>query len=205
MSVRVVVVGNLKGGSSKTTSSAYLAHALHALGRRVAVVDADPQASAVRWAGFADWPFPTLGLAVPTLHRQVWHNVDRDRYDTVVIDTPPLAEHAGTVSSALRVATDVVIPMAPTVMEVDRLGAMWKAIEEAAAHRDDDPAIAVLLTRTVPRARSTEDVRGLLAGQGRRVFEQTIPRRESYAQAFAAPVPTDDAYAAVAAELVKEW
>jgi chromosome partitioning protein len=203
---RVLSLVNLKGGSAKTTSAAFIAHALADRGRRVVMVDADPQGSALRWQGLAEWPVPVLGLPSTTLHRQLWGVVDRDRYNVVVIDTPPLEERDGIVASALRLSTDVVVPMAPTMMELDRVGPVWRAIEDGAGHRDDDPTAAVLLNRTVANASSTDVVREALKGQGRRVFEQAIPRREVYAQAFGAPLPSGDLpYGAIADELLAAW
>lgn len=203
---RVLTTLNLKGGSAKTTSSAFLAHAMANRGRRVVLVDADPQGSALRWQGLAGWPVPVMGLASTTLHRQLWGVVDRDRFDLVVIDTPPLEERDGIVASALRVATDVVVPMAPTMMELDRIGPVWKAVEDSAGHRDDDPNVFVLLNRVVPNASSTDAIRGVLEGQGRRVMTATIPRREAYAQAFGVQIATDDApYGAAADELLAMW
>jgi chromosome partitioning protein len=69
---RVLALVNLKGGSAKTTSAAFLSHAMAGRGRRVVMVDADPQGSAMRWQGLADWPVPVLGLASTVLHRQLW-------------------------------------------------------------------------------------------------------------------------------------
>lgn len=202
---RTLALVNLKGGSSKTTSSAFLAHALAERGRRVVMVDADPQGSALRWQGLAEWPIPVIGLPSTTLHRQLWGVVDREKYDTVVIDTPPMEERDGIVASVLRVATDIVIPLAPTMMELDRIGPVWRALDDSAGHRDDDAGVSVLLTRTVANAGSTDTVRGVLVDQGRRVFSRAVPRREVYAQAFGAPVPVDEAYGAVADELISDW
>lgn len=203
---RVLALVNLKGGSAKTTSAAFLAHALAVRQRRVIMVDADPQGSALRWQGLAEWPVPVLALPTTTLHRQLWGVIDRDRYDVVVIDSPPLEERDGIVASVLRVATDVIVPLAPTMMELDRVGPVWRAIDDAAGHRDDDPTSAVLLNRTVANASSTAVIRGVLAEQGRRVLATSIPRREVYAQAFGAPLPIDDeAYGKVADELLAMW
>jgi chromosome partitioning protein len=52
--VRTVAVVNHKGGSAKTTTTVNLAAALGELGRRVLVIDMDPQGSATSWLGAAD-------------------------------------------------------------------------------------------------------------------------------------------------------
>lgn len=201
----MITIANLKGGSAKTTTAAFLAHALYERGRRVLIVDADPQGSALRWHGLAGWPVPVMGLASTALHRQLWGVVDPERWDTLIIDTPPLEERDGIVSSTLRVASDVLVPMAPTMMELDRVGPVFKALEDAAGRRDEDPAVAVLLTRTVAHAASTETIREILEGQGRRVLYTNVPRLERYAQAFGAQIPDGDVpYGCVAEELLTE-
>lgn len=52
--MRVIAVTNQKGGSGKTTTTVNLAAALGQLGRRVLVLDLDPQASASAWLGVRD-------------------------------------------------------------------------------------------------------------------------------------------------------
>ena len=49
--MRIIALAGHKGGSSKTTLAVSLAAAWAAEGRRVLVVDLDPQASATRWLG----------------------------------------------------------------------------------------------------------------------------------------------------------
>ena len=51
---RLIAVTNQKGGSGKTTSAVNLAAALAEGGRRVLVMDLDPQASASTWLGVKD-------------------------------------------------------------------------------------------------------------------------------------------------------
>lgn len=182
----ILPVVNLKGGTTKTTSAVFLAHALHEMGRTVLLVDADPQASATGWNEDAPTPFPfrMVQLATKLLHRQL-PDVAGDRFDAVVIDTPPLEEKAGIVVSALRVATMVVCPVAPTPIEYKRLAAVDQAVKNMAEVRADEqaPPLAVLLTRTVPNALSTSAWREQIVADGLWCLRASVGRLERYSQA----------------------
>lgn len=78
---RIIAVINQKGGSGKTTTAVNLAASLGKNGRRVLVVDLDPQASASSWLGIKDGGRGLLdvftdglalsGLVQPTLEEGV--------------------------------------------------------------------------------------------------------------------------------------
>jgi len=57
--VRTIAVTNHKGGSAKTTTAVNLAAALGEQGRRVLVIDMDPQGSATSWLGVVN---PDVGV-----------------------------------------------------------------------------------------------------------------------------------------------
>jgi chromosome partitioning protein len=203
--MRTVAVVNLKGGSGKTTTAVFLAHEWAARGRSVLLVDADPQGTALRWSEQAGFSVSTLALPVKDLHTRLG-GIAGDRYDLVVIDTPPLAERAGIVLSALRLADLVLVPLAPTMAEFERLGDVWSSIADVEPLRREPAEVAVLLNRTVANASSTEMIReAIAAGTGgwpaRRVLEATVPRREALAQAFGAEAAPGGPYAAVVDEL----
>jgi len=203
--VIVIAVVNLKGGSTKTTTSAFLAHALHESGLRTLGVDADGEnESLLSWQETAEWSLPVVGMPVANLHRQL-PGVVGDRYDAVVIDTPPVKERRGIVLSAVRLATHVLFPMAPTGMEYQRLPAVRELVNEAVELRDGDrPVTAVLLTRTVPGAASTGTYRDLVREDGYQVLAATVGRLERFAQAYGQPISNalNSAYGDACTELL---
>lgn len=185
--MKTITIANLKGGSAKTTTTAYLAHAFAAAGRAVLAVDSDPQGSLLRWSEADGWAVPTTGLPVRNMHTRI-KGIVTPSTDIVCIDTPPLDEQAGIVYGALRAADVIVVTMAPTTAEFERLPDVWAAIEDVESLRVKQPAVAVLLNRTVSGATSTAAFREQIAGAGHHVLATTIPRREGYAQAFGAAI-----------------
>ncbi|CPS23598.1 cobyrinic acid a%2Cc-diamide synthase [Mycobacteroides abscessus] len=200
-----IVVANLKGGSTKTTTAAFMLHALAEAGLSALGVDADGEnESLLSWSEAGGWSVPVIGLPVTDLHRKL-PGIAGDRYDAVVIDTPPMKERRGVVGSAIRLATHVVVPMAPTGMEYARLPAIRELVEDSAALVDDTPpALCVVFTRTVSNAASTTAYRELVAGDGVRVLGPTVARLERFAQAYGSPIvdAAGTAYGEIVAELL---
>jgi chromosome partitioning protein len=200
--MRTITIANLKGGSGKTTSAAYVAHAFQQLRRSVLIVDADPQAQLLSWSERAEFSIPAVWLPRPDIHRQL-PGITGRRYDVAVIDTPPLYDPAkggrtptaeqrqahGIVISAIRAADAVLVPLAPTMMELERVPAVLEAIELAASYRDDGgPAVRLVLNRTVWNATSTRVIRRALTALGCQVLATEIRNNQTLAQAYAAPV-----------------
>lgn len=172
---RIIAVSNLKGGTGRPRPPAIsLQRAAQDL--KVFIIDADPRGSALRWSEAADWTIPTVGLPVKNLHSQISRACVPPGTDVVIIDTPPLDEQAGIVYSALR-AADVVITMAPTMIEFERLQDVWAAVEEIEPLRTSPAGAVVLLNRTVTNANSTSTFRAAIENSGHRVLDVTIPRR----------------------------
>lgn len=202
MSPRVITVANLKGGTTKTTVAAYLAHTWHAAGHRLLLVDADPSGSALRWSELAGWPLPAVGLATRDVHKRL--DAIADGYDLAVVDTPPFEEQQGIVASALRAADDVVVPVSPTTMELDRLSPIMAAVEDIEPLRDEPPRVSVLLSRVVKGASSGPATRDAITGAGYHVLNVEVPRREQLAQAFGGAVAADGtAFPYAAEEILK--
>lgn len=177
-----IAIVNLKGGSTKTTSAAYLLHALAESGLSVLGVDADPEnCSLVRWSDLARWEIPVVGMPVKDLHRRLGSIADG--FDAVVIDTPPMESGRGIVTSAVRAASHIVVPMSPTPMDFDRLRAVPDLIDDIDPLRNQPAVVAVLLTRVITNSASV-DVYRAAANDLAPVLSARVARLERFAQTF---------------------
>ena len=193
-----VALANLKPGTGKTTSAVWLAHVFAQAGNSVLLVDADPSGSALEWSDLAAmyprlapleaaFPFRIVALPSRELHRRVPEIAQAD--DVVIIDTPQLEDHASIARSALRYADEILIPSAPSPIEINRTTPVRDEIAEIAPVRHRPARSAILLNRCVARAHSTTDAREALVDLGYDVLATVVPRREVYAQSFGLPVP----------------
>ena len=192
-----LALANLKPGTGKTTSAVWLAHVFAQAGNSLLLVDADPSGSALEWSDLAAmcprlapaqavFPFRIVALPSRELHRRL-PEIARN-YDVVIIDTPQIEDHAAIARSALRYADEIVIPCAPSPIEINRTSPVRQEIAEVRASGGKPGRSAVLLNRCIARAHSTSDARQALEGLGYDVLATAVPRLEVYAQSFGLPV-----------------
>jgi chromosome partitioning protein len=208
-----VALLNLKPGTGKTTSAVWLAHIFVQAGQHVLLVDADPSGSALEWSDLAAmdpgvppkaaFPFRIVALPSRGLHQRVPEIAHAD--DVVIIDAPQLEDHAGIARSAMRYADEILIPCAPSPIEINRTTPVRDEITEVEAIRDTPVRSAVLLNRCVTRANSTANAREVLEGLGYDVLRTAVPRLEVYAQSFGMPIPETgrDVWRGVAHDLIE--
>ncbi len=188
--VTVISVVHTKGGVGKTTSAVFLATAAAQRGRRVALIDADPQGSASEWAADAaaggdPLPFPVSSAGRPLI-------VPAD-VDIAIIDTPPGT--AAVIEDAIEVADLVLVPSGASPLDVRRV---WPTLQ-ITAHRPT----AVLLTGIDLRTRLAEEVRKLLDDEGVPVVATPIVRREAVRRAYGTTPTYLHGYDDVLTELVE--
>lgn len=202
----IIGVLSQKGGVGKTTIAVNLAAGFAAVGRRVLLVDGDPQGSALAWASAREREplFSVVGMAEPTLHRDLPSLASG--YDVVVIDGAPRANDLA--RSVVMASEIVLIPVQPSPYDIWAARETVEMVRECRASRERLRG-AFVVNRRIANTAIGRDVLGALEPFGLPVLESTLCQRviwaESAAQGLsvAEAAPTSEA-AREAAALVDE-
>lgn len=178
----LIALLNQKGGVGKTTLAVHLSTALALQGRKVLLVDADPQGSALDWSASRQTEplFPVIGLPTKNLHKEI--PAHTAHYDDIVIDGPPRVNE---VARAAILASDLVlIPVQPSPYDVWAAKEIMDLLNEASIYKEIQKS-AFVINRKIVNTAIGRDVADALAGYQRPVFAAAVCQRVAFAESAA--------------------
>jgi chromosome partitioning protein len=176
---KVIAILNQKGGVGKTTLAVHLATAIALKKRRVLLIDADPQGSALDWAAarHGEPLFPVTGLPKASIHKEL--PALGNNYDIVIIDGPPRVYDVA--RSAIMAADLVLVPVQPSPYDVWAAKEIMDLFNEAAVYK---PGLqkAFVINRKIANTAIGRDVAEALSAYPIPVLETSICQRVAFAE-----------------------
>ena len=174
MAGQVITVAQQKGGAGKTTIAANLAVELARRGKKVVLLDTDPQGSLGRWfmtrreAGDPGMEFSTASAW------GVSYECDKLRktFDFVLVDTPPKID--SDLKPAIRESDLVIVPVSASQVDV---WATEGVLDMAAREKAD---VMVVLNRAKAGTRVAQDVDTALKDLGVSRAESVLGHRVAF-------------------------
>ena len=148
--MKVVAIISQKGGSGKTTVAVHLAVCAELAKQTAAIIDLDPQLSALEWFSRRKAETPEVITATPERLPALLKQAKANGADFAIIDTAPHSDRAAIIAASH--ADLVLIPCRPSAFDIAAIGTtidilkLSKVIDKA----------AILLNAAPPRGIMTE-------------------------------------------------
>ena len=175
---QVITIAQQKGGAGKTNIAAHIAVSLAQTGRRIAIIDIDPQGSLSRWHILREKKF---GIGYTGLHfvassgwriEGVISNL-QNKMDYIIIDAPPHTETES--KSAIRASSLVIVPMQPSPTD------LWATEVTIDFAKSENIPVKILINRHNPTSKISKEIIKQLKAE---IFKNTIGNRVAFSSCF---------------------
>lgn len=172
MSTAIIAVISQKGGVGKTTATVNLAVAARQDGKKVLVVDLDPQASATAWYKVRVDKQPLVLATHQAGLADLRGQAEAQGVDWLLIDTAAGTDQAAAL--AVEIADFVLIPLRPSVVDLRAIPSSIRLcrVQERKPH--------VALMQMEPQGGLADEARANLAGLGVDVLPGGLGRRAAF-------------------------
>lgn len=176
---KVIAILNQKGGVGKTTLAVHIATALARNEKKVLLLDADPQGSALDWAAarHTDPLFPVVGLPKASIHKEL--PALATGYDVVIIDGPPRVYDVA--RSAIMASDLVLVPVQPSPYDVWAAKEIIDLLKEAAVYKPSLKS-AFIINRKIVNTAIGRDVADALSQYPVPVLPTAVCQRVAFAE-----------------------
>jgi len=179
---KTIAILNQKGGVGKTTLAVHIATALARKKRKVLLIDADPQGSALDWAAArrTEALFPVVGLPKPSIHKEL-PALARD-FEFVIIDGPPRVYDVA--KSACGASDLVLVPVQPSPYDVWAAQEIMGLLAEVEIHQPNLRK-AFVINRKIVNTAIGRDVIDALSSYPTTVLKTAVCQRVAFAETAA--------------------
>ncbi len=176
--MKVITIAQQKGGAGKTTIAAHLAVSLAQTGKRVAIIDIDPQGSLTNWHSLREKKFGIGYTGLNFVTSAGWRVESaisnlRGNVDYVVIDAPPHTETES--KTAIRASNLIIIPMQPSPTD------LWATSTTTDFAQSEKIPAKILLNRYNPQSKLTKEIIAQLQGD---LFKCSLGNRVAFSSCF---------------------
>ena len=176
--MKTLAVISQKGGAGKTTLALHLAAAWSLAGGNAAVLDLDPQASAVKWHHRRTAELPVVMHSPASLLDYEMKRIARSGGEVLILDTAPRLDSAAL--EAAKASDLAVVPCRPSILDLEAVASTLDLVRTTGK-----PVIAMLNSAEV-RGSEADEAAEAVAALGVAVCPFRLARRVAFARALVA-------------------